>query len=110
MRAVVYDRYGSPDVLRFTEVPTPVPKDDEVLIKINATTITAADWRVRSLDVPAGFGFLARLALGITGPRQPILGTELSGVITAIGNDVTKFKCGDAVFAFPGGRMGCHAE
>lgn len=110
MKAVVYRQYGGPEVLRFTEVATPVPKDDEVLIKIHATTVTAGDWRVRSLDVPKGFGLLSRLAIGVTGPRQPILGTELSGVITGIGKAVTKFKQGDAVFAFPGIRMGCHAE
>lgn len=110
MKAVVYETYGGPDVLRFTEIPTPVPKDDEVLIRIHATTVSTADWRVRSLDVPAGFGLLARLALGITRPRQPILGTELSGVVRAIGKDVTKFSPGDAVFAFPGAGMGCHAE
>lgn len=110
MKAVVYRQYGGPEVLRFTEVATPVPKDDEVLIKIHATTVTAGDWRVRSLNVPRGFGLLSRLALGVTGPRQPILGTELSGVITGIGKAVTKFEQGDAVFAFPGTRMGCHAE
>jgi NADPH:quinone reductase-like Zn-dependent oxidoreductase len=110
MKAVVYEQYGGPDVLRLTEVPTPVPKDDEVLIRIHATTVTAGDWRVRSLDVPKGFGWISRLALGVTGPRQPILGSELSGVITATGKAVTKFKPGDAVFAFPGTRMGCHAE
>lgn len=110
MKAVVYQEYGGPDVLRFTEVTTPVPKADEVLIKIHATTVTAADWRMRSLDVPEGFGLLSRLAIGVTGPRQPILGTELSGVITAAGKKVSKFKPGDAVFAFPGIRMGCHAE
>lgn len=110
MKAVVYEQYGSPDVLRFAEVPTPLPKDDEVLVKIEATTVTAADWRIRSLDVPAGFALLSRLALGVTGPRQPILGSELSGVITAAGKNVTKFKPGDAVFAFTDIRMGCHAE
>jgi NADPH:quinone reductase-like Zn-dependent oxidoreductase len=110
MKAVVYQQYGGPDVLRFAEVTTPVPKDDEVLIRIHATTVTAGDWRMRSLDVPKGFGLLSRLALGVTGPRQPILGTELSGVIAGIGKAVTKFKPGDAVFAFPGIRMGCHAE
>ncbi|HYK04570.1 MAG TPA: NAD(P)-dependent alcohol dehydrogenase [Thermoanaerobaculia bacterium] len=110
MKAVVYRQYGGPEVLRFTDVATPVPKDDEVLIKIHATTVTAADWRMRSLDVPRGFGLLSRLAIGVTRPRQPILGTELSGVITAVGSKVTKFKPGDAVFAFPGIRMGCHAE
>ena len=110
MKVVVYRQYGGPEVVRFTEVATPVPKDDEVLIKIHATTVTAGDWRVRSLNVPQGFGLLSRLAIGVTGPRQPILGTELSGVITGIGKAVTKFKQGDAVFAFPGTRMGCHAE
>jgi NADPH:quinone reductase-like Zn-dependent oxidoreductase len=110
MKAVVYRQYGGPEVLHFAEVATPVPKDDEVLIRIHATTVTAADWRVRSLDVPKGFGLLSRLAIGVTGPRQPILGTELSGVITAVGKGVSNFKPGDAVFAFPGIRMGCHAE
>ncbi len=110
MKAVVYEQYGGPEVLRFTEVATPVPKDDEVLIRIHATTVTAGDWRVRSLKVPKGFGLLSRLAIGVTRPRQPILGSELSGVITDVGKGVTKFKPGDAVFAFPGVRMGCHAE
>jgi NADPH:quinone reductase-like Zn-dependent oxidoreductase len=110
MKAVVYEQYGGPDVLRLTEVTTPVPKDDEVLIRIHATTVTAGDWRVRSLDVPKGFGWMSRLAIGLTGPRQPILGSELSGVIAATGKAVTKFKPGDAVFAFPGTRLGCHAE
>ena len=110
MKAVVYHRYGGPEVLRMTEVATPVPKADEVLIRIHATTVNSADWRVRSLEVPAGFGLLSRLALGIRGPRQPILGTELSGVVASVGRDVTTFKAGDAVFAFPGVRMGCHAE
>ena len=110
MKAVVYEKYGGPDVLHFAEVKTPVPKDDEVLIRIHATTVTAGDWRVRSLDVPRGFGLLSRLAIGVTRPRQPILGTELSGVVTAVGKRVSKFKPGDAVFAFPGIRMGSHAE
>ncbi|HEX8253626.1 MAG TPA: NAD(P)-dependent alcohol dehydrogenase, partial [Thermoanaerobaculia bacterium] len=110
MKAVVYQQYGGPDVLRFAEVATPVPGAGEVLIKIHATTVTSADWRVRSLDVPRGFGLLSRLARGITGPRQPILGTELSGIVTSVGSAVAKFKPGDAVFAFPGVRMGCHAE
>jgi NADPH:quinone reductase-like Zn-dependent oxidoreductase len=110
MKAVVYQEYGGPEVLHFSEVLTPVPKDDELLIHIRATTVTAGDWRVRSLDVPKGFGLLSRLALGVTGPRQRILGSELSGVVTAVGRTVTKFKPGDAVFAYPGVRMGCHAE
>jgi NADPH:quinone reductase-like Zn-dependent oxidoreductase len=110
MKAVVYHQYGAPEVLRMTEVATPVPKADEVLIRIHATTVTAGDWRMRSLDVPRGFGLVSRLAIGVTGPRQPILGAELSGVIAAVGAKVTKFKPGDAVFAFPGIGLGCHAE
>lgn len=110
MKAVVYHRYGGPEVLRMTEVATPVPKADEVLIRIHATTVSAGDWRMRSLELPRGFGLISRLAIGMTGPRKPILGMELSGVIAAVGAGVTKFKPGDAVFAFPGIGMGCHAE
>ncbi|MFB2351611.1 alcohol dehydrogenase catalytic domain-containing protein, partial [Priestia megaterium] len=79
-------------------------------IRVRATTVTSADWRVRSLMLPPGFGPLGRLALGITGPRQPILGTELAGDVVEVGSEVTNFRVGDPVFAFPGGRMGCHAE
>lgn len=110
MKAAIYHQYGGPEVVRLTEVNTPVPKADEVLIRIHATTVTAGDWRMRSLDVPKGFRLMARLALGVNRPRKPILGTELSGVIAAVGKGVTKFKPGDEVFAFPGVQMGCHAE
>jgi NADPH:quinone reductase-like Zn-dependent oxidoreductase len=110
MQAYVYRRYGGPEVIELADVPKPAPKDNEVLIKILATTVTAADWRVRTLAMPKGFGPFARLALGVTGPRQPILGTELAGVIETIGKDVTRFASGDAVFGFPGGKMGCHAQ
>jgi len=110
MRAVVYERYGSPDVLEFRDVPTPVPAPNEVLIRIHATTVSAADWRARSLAMPPGFGWMARLVFGVTRPRQPILGTELSGVIEKVGSAVTRFKVGDAVFAYRGARMGTHAE
>jgi NADPH:quinone reductase-like Zn-dependent oxidoreductase len=76
MKAVVYTKYGTPDVLQIIEVPKPTPKDNEVLIKIHATTVTSADWRVRSLKMPVGFGLMSRLVFGIRKPRQPILGTE----------------------------------
>jgi NADPH:quinone reductase-like Zn-dependent oxidoreductase len=72
--------------------------------------VTSADWRVRSQTVPAGFGLLSRLALGVRRPRQPVLGTELAGTIAATGRAVTRFEVGDQVFAFPGTGMGCHAE
>ena len=110
MKAFVYERYGPPDVLRLTELAKPAPKDNEILIRTRATTVTAGDWRVRSLDVPAGFGLLSRLALGIFGPRQQILGSELAGEVESTGKNVTRFKAGDEVFAFSGIRMGCHAE
>lgn len=110
MKAVTYAKYGSPDVLEIKELPKPVPKNNEVLIKTIATTVTSGDRRVRSLDVPFGFGLISRLVFGVTGPRQPILGTELAGIIEAVGKDVTKFNIGDPVFAFNGVTMGCHAE
>lgn len=110
MQAYVCRRYGGPEVVELAEVPKPVPTDHEVLVRIHATTVSAGDWRVRSLEVPRGFGLMARLALGFTGPRQPILGTELAGTIERVGRNVTRFKPGDAVFAFPGVRMGCHAQ
>lgn len=110
MKAYVYRRYGGPDVVELAEVQKPTPKDNEVLVKIHATTVTAGDWRVRTLDMPKGFGPIARLVLGITRPRQPILGAELAGVVETVGKDVTRFRPGDAVLAFPGGKMGCHAQ
>lgn len=110
MKAWVFHRYGGPDVVELEDVPKPVPKAGEVLIRIHATTVTSGDWRVRTLNVPKGLGLLARLALGITRPRQPILGTELAGRIEAVGNDVTRYRIGDEVIGFPGGAMGCHAQ
>ncbi len=110
MKAAVYTTYGPPEVVTIAEVPTPVPGDTDVLIRVRATTVSTADWRVRSLILPAGFGLLARPIFGFTRPRQPILGTELAGDIVAVGKNVTRFKVGDAVFAYAGGKMGCHAE
>lgn len=110
MKASVYEKYGSPDVLEWRELAKPSPKNNEVLIKTHSTTVTSADWRVRSLVVPTGFGLLMRLVMGVSKPRQPILGSELAGVVEAVGKDVTKFKVGDAVFAFSDAAMGCHAE
>jgi len=110
MKAIVYERYGPPDVLRLQEVRKPTPKNNEVLIQTHATTVTSGDWRARSLDVPVGFGLMSRLFFGISKPRQPVLGTELAGRIEAIGKDVRTFKVSDRVFAFSGAAMGCHAE
>jgi NADPH:quinone reductase-like Zn-dependent oxidoreductase len=110
MRAAVYERYGPPEVVSIREVPTPTPKHGEVLIRIRATTVSTGDWRARSLAMPPGFGPFGRLAFGISRPRQPILGTELSGVIEAVGEGVSAFNVGDEVFAFGDAKMGCHAE
>lgn len=110
MKAIICEGYGPPDVLRIRERPKPAPADNEVLIRMRATTVSSGDWRVRSLAMPRGFGLLARPALGFRAPRQPILGTELAGDVVAVGNAVTSFKAGDRVFAFPGGAMGAYAE
>lgn len=107
MKAFTYKQYGNPEVLKMEDVAKPAPKDNEVLIRIYATTVTAGDWRARSLDMPAGFGLIGRLVFGIFGPRNPILGSELSGVVEAIGKDVTKFNVGDEIVAY---SMGTHAE
>ena len=110
MKAMVYERYGSPDVLELRDLAKPAPKDNEILIRTHVTTVTSGDCRVRSLNVPAGFGLIMRLVFGVSRPKQPILGTELAGVVESVGEDVTKFKVGDAVFAFSDAAMGCYAE
>lgn len=110
MKAAIYTQYGGPEVVRIEDVPKPSPKDNEILIKVKATTVSAGDWRVRSLDLPPGFGPIGRLMFGVFKPRQPILGADLAGVVEATGQAVTKFKIGDAVFAMSGAHMGCHAE
>jgi NADPH:quinone reductase-like Zn-dependent oxidoreductase len=110
MKAAVYHRYGPPNVVALAEVPKPVPARNEVLIRIHATTVSSGDWRARSLQMPAGFNLLGRFVFGILGPRQRVLGTELSGVVEGVGSSVTKFNIGDEVLAFPGGAFGCHAE
>lgn len=93
-----------------TDVITPTPARNELLIRVCATTVSSADWRVRTFELPSGFRLLGRIALGFRRPRQGILGTELSGQVEAVGSGVTTFRPGDRVFAFPGSRMGCHAE
>jgi NADPH:quinone reductase-like Zn-dependent oxidoreductase len=110
MRAVVATAYGSPDVLEIRVLDKPTPRSNEILIRIHATTVTAGDWRMRSLDVPTGFRVMARLALGVFRLRQPVLGSELAGTIETVGGDVTGFHRGDRIFAFTGARGGCHAE
>ena len=110
MKAIVCTKYGPPEVLRIKEIEKPVPKDDEVLVRVKATTVTQADTRVRGFRVPLSYWVPARLALGLTKPKKPVLGTELAGVIEDVGRDVQNFKVGDQVFALTGHDLGCYAE
>lgn len=109
MKAAVYREYGGPEVIHLEEVPRPVPDENEVLIRIRATTVASGDWRMRAAEVPGGFRLIAPFIFGKK-PRRNILGTELSGVVEAIGAKVTRWKVGDPVFAFPGTKMGAHAQ
>ena len=112
MRAVVYDRYGPPDVLRLEEVVRPVPKEDEVLIKVRATTVTRADVHTREANRSNGraMNLVSRLISGLRGPRQRILGREFAGEVEAVGATVTEFAAGDRVFGLSGLTFGAHAE
>lgn len=110
MKAAVYERYGPPEVVEIRDVPKPAPGAGDVLIRVHATTVNAADWRLRSLELPRGFGVLGRPMLGLRGPRKKILGVELAGVVEEAGADVTRWRVGDAVIAYPGFGMGAHAE
>lgn len=110
MKAAVCTRYGSPDVLRVGELATPVPRKNEVRIRIGATAVTSSDTYVRGLRLSPAYRILARLALGWNGPRQPVLGMVLSGVVDAVGADVTLFEVGDRVFGFNKSRFGTYAQ
>jgi NADPH:quinone reductase-like Zn-dependent oxidoreductase len=99
MKAIICTKYGSPDVLQLQEIKKPIPKDNEVLVKVHATTVTAGDIRIRSFTVPRSEWLPARLFLGIRKPRRSILGIELAGEIEATGKAVTRFKVGDPIFA-----------
>jgi NADPH:quinone reductase-like Zn-dependent oxidoreductase len=110
MNAIVCTKYGPPDVLKIKEIPQPVPRNNEVRIKIFATTVTSGDSRMRSFKVPLSFWLPARMALGLRKPKKAILGSELAGEIEATGRDVKLFKKGDQVFAYPGHNGGAYAE
>ena len=112
MKAVVYDRYGPPDVLRLEQVERPVPKEDEVLIKIRATAVTRADCATREANRRSGLAvsLISRLISGLRRPKQRILGSELAGDVAAVGVAVSEFAVGDHVFGTSGFRFGAYAE
>ncbi len=112
MRAVVYDRYGPPDVLRLEDVEKPAPKEDEVLIRIHATTVNRLDCHSREANRSSGLAFslLSRYFTGFRRPKQRILGSELAGEVEAVGAAVREFAVGDQVFGGTGLRFGTHAE
>ena len=109
MRAVVYDRYGPPDVLRLEDVERPVPKEDEVLVKIHATTVNRSDCATRDANRRSGLGvmLISRLISGVRRPKQRILGSELAGEVEAVGAAVSEFAVGDHVFGASGLRYRC---
>ena len=111
MKAVVWTRYGPPDVLQLKEVAKPVPKDNEVLVKVHAASVFAGDCELRSLKVPILFKLLLRMYIGLARPKRvTILGQELAGEIEAVGKDVKRFKEGDQIFGATGFRFGAYAE
>lgn len=124
MRAAVVRRYGGPEVVRVVDVPDPVPRTGEVLVRVAATTVNSGDARIRGARFPRGFGLLGRLALGLRGPRRPVLGVVFSGTVEAIGPDASGrgrtagpagadsagLALGDRVCGMTGARMGAHAE
>lgn len=111
MKAIVWTKYGSPDGLQLREVAKPVPKEDEVLIKVHAATVSAADTEFRRLKLPLFYAVFLRLYLGVLKPsRATIPGTEFAGEIESAGKDVTRYQPGDQVFGYTGLGMGTYAE
>ena len=112
MRAVVYDRYGPPDVLRLEDVERPVPRDDEILVRVRATAVTRADCATREANRRSGMAvsLLSRAISGFRRPKQRILGTEFAGEVAAAGAGVSEFAVGDRVFGTTGFRFGAYAE
>ena len=110
MKAMICTKYGKPDVLKLKEVKKPDPKENEILIKVHATTVTSGDCRVRSFNSPLLLWLPMRIVLGLRKPRKPILGVELAGEVEEVGKNVTQFKKGDQLFAMTGMKFGGYAE
>lgn len=111
MKAVVYQKYGSPEVLKLKEVAKPTPKDNEILVQVHCTTVTSGEVQLRNGAFPALFWLPGRMMFGLTKPKRTILGYELAGEIISVGKDVQRFKVGDQIFATTTGLgAGSYAE
>ena len=110
MRAAVYRRFGGPDTVRVEEIPQPTVGPEDVLIRVHASTVSAADHRARSREVPRGLGLLAATGIGLLRPKRRVLGFDASGIVEAVGADVTRVAPGDEVIAMLGANFGGHAE
>jgi NADPH:quinone reductase-like Zn-dependent oxidoreductase len=111
MKAAICRRYGPPESVTIMEIPAPSPGPGEVLVAIQASGLTTGDARIRSARAPGGMGPFIRLVFGLRGPRRPVLGREYAGQVLALGEGVTRFSVGDAVFGITDGmQMGAHAE
>lgn len=110
MKAILCTKYRPPSVLKLEEVEKPIPKDNEVLVRIHAATVTAGDCEIRRFKMPSWLWIPARIGFGFTGPRKKILGQELAGEIEEIGKDVKRFSKGAQVFAYTGFNLGAYAE
>jgi NADPH:quinone reductase-like Zn-dependent oxidoreductase len=110
MRAAVYHRFGGPDTVRVEDVPRPSVGPDDVLLRVHASTVSVADHRARTREVPRGLGPLAALGIGTFRPKHPVLGFDAAGVVEQVGSRVERFRAGDEVIGMLGGRFGGHAE
>lgn len=110
MKAAVVTGYGPPESVEIRDLPKPEAGPGEVVIRVRAASVSSGDWRIRSMDLPAGFGVIARPMFGFARPRRPVLGTECSGTVDSVGAGVSRWRPGQAVVAFPDVAMGAHAE
>lgn len=110
MRAAVYDRFGAPEVVHIEEVPVPQPGANDILIRVVASTVSAADHRMRARDFPPGIELLAIPVVGLFRPRRRILGMDFAGIVEAVGADITRFAPGDEIVGMTGSAFGGHAE
>lgn len=111
MKIASFSRFGPPNVITIQTVPDPTPGPNDLIIRVHAATVTSADARIRAMRMPSpAFTLIGHLAFGFRSPRNPVLGSELAGVVEHIGSNVTAFAPGDRVLAFTGARLGAHAE